>query len=295
MKRRVAFLDVFAARQLEGNGLAVVDDADGVPDRVMHAYARETRLSETTFVQIATEDGADYRNRIWTPGEELPFAGHPTLGTAVAVARWRGADEASFLQQTGAGLQPVEARRDGQTASGEELWRASMLQEPVSFGDELDPAAAMAAVGLEPGDAHPDVPPRIASTGVAHAIAPLADGSALNRVVPDYPAIDRLIGPLDAGPLYVCWWDPDRDAAVSRARAFSRIVEMGEDPATGSAAGPLCAYLAERGVRRELTLSQGSEMGRPSTLVTRMDGERVRVSGAVAPLVDGTIELPDSL
>ena len=294
MKRRVTFLDVFAARPLAGNGLAVVDDADGVPDRVMHAYARETRLSETTFVQAATEDGADYRNRIWTPGEELPFAGHPTLGTAVAVARWRGADEASFVQQIGAGLQPVEARRDGQTASGGELWHASMLQEPVSFGDELDPAAAMAAAGLEPGDAHPDVPPRIASTGVAHAIAPLADGSALDRVVPDYPAIDRLIGPLDAVTLYVCWWDPDRDAAEGRARAFSRIVEMGEDPATGSAAGPLCAYLAERGVREQLTLSQGSEMGRPSTLVTRMDGERVRVSGAVVPLVDGTIELPDS-
>lgn len=289
MKRPVAHLDVFADRPLAGNSLAVVDDADGLADEVMHAYARETRLSETTFVQTATEDGADYRNRIWTPGEELPFAGHPSLGTAVAVARWRGLDEASYVQQTGAGLQPLEVRRDNETPGGGELWRASMLQEPAEFGDEQDTARVMAAVGLDPGDALPDVPPRIVSTGVPHLIAPLADAAALERVAPDYPAIDALISP--AITLYVCWWDAD---GAGRARAFSRIVEMGEDPATGSAVGPLCAYLAERGARDQLTVSQGTEMGRPSTLEARMDGDRVRVSGAVVPLVDGEIELPDS-
>ena len=85
-------------------------DADGVDDETMLAFARETRLSETTFVQTATADGADYRNRIFTVAEEIPFAGHPSLGTAVAVAAARGEHEASYVQQTGAGLQPIDVR-----------------------------------------------------------------------------------------------------------------------------------------------------------------------------------------
>ena len=292
MARPVTFLDVFAERPLAGNGLAVVAGADGLADEVMFAYARETKLSETTFVQAASDGGADYRNRIWTPGEELPFAGHPSLGTAVAVARRRDQDEASLVQQTGAGLQAIEVRRERGPDAGGELWRASMLQEPASFGEELDPAAVMAAVGLEPADAHPEVPPRIVSTGLAHVIAPLTEPGALGRVVPDYPAVDALISPLGAVTLYLSWFSPD---GTARARAFSRIVEMGEDPATGSAAGPLCAYLAERGITEAMTISQGAEMGRPSTIEAAMDGERVRVSGAVVPLLDGEIELPASL
>ncbi len=141
--RRIFFCDVFAERPLVGNGLAVVADADDLSDETMLAFARETRLSETTYVQTATEDGADYRNRIWTPGEELAFAGHPSLGTAVAVARWRGVSEASLTQQTGAGPAPIEVSEQG------ERWRASIALGPTEFGDELDPAAAMAALGLD--------------------------------------------------------------------------------------------------------------------------------------------------
>ena len=166
MSHRVAFLDVFAERPLAGNGLAVVDDADELSDEVMLAFARETRLSETTFVQSATEDGADYLNRIWTPGEELPFAGHPSLGTAVAVARWRDETEASFVQQSAAGLKAMEVAEqpDGR-------WQTSMDQGVTEFGAELDPAVAMAALGLEPSDAHPDLAPVMASTGIFHAFA----------------------------------------------------------------------------------------------------------------------------
>ena len=120
MAHRISWLDVFAEEPLAGNGLAVVADADDVGEQTMLALARETRLSETTFVQSPSAEGADYRNRIWDPHEELPFAGHPSLGTAVAVARWRGLDQASFVQQTGAGLQPVEVGRQNGS------WRASM-------------------------------------------------------------------------------------------------------------------------------------------------------------------------
>ena len=118
-------------------------EADDVDDATMLAFAKETRLVETTFVQ--TSDGADYRNRIWTPAAEIPFAGHPSLGTAVAVALLRGEEEAEYRQQTQAGIQPVSVRRDGDRAY------ASILQEPAQFGAELDPADVTAAIGLRRG------------------------------------------------------------------------------------------------------------------------------------------------
>jgi trans-2,3-dihydro-3-hydroxyanthranilate isomerase len=290
VKRPIAFLDVFAERPLAGNGLAVVDDADDVSDEAMLAFARETRLSETTYVQSADAEEADYRNRIWTPGEELPFAGHPSLGTAVAVARWRGEDRASLTQQTKAGLQAIDVRRDGEAPGGAELWRATMLQAPTEFGPELDVAAVMAAVGLEAADAHPELAPQIVSTGLAHAMAPLADAASLARVEPDYPAIDELLAPHGAVVLYLAWVDPR--SGEGRARSFSRIVALGEDPATGSAVGPLCAYLAERTGKTEITVGQGEEMGRPSVLNAEMEGDQVRVSGAAIPLIEGTVDLP---
>ena len=113
MAHRIAFLDVFAERPLAGNGLAVVHDADGLPDETMLAFARETRLSETTYVQSPGTDGADYRNRIFTVRSEIPFAVHPSLGTAVAVALARGEKEATYVQETKAGLQPIDVRIDG--------------------------------------------------------------------------------------------------------------------------------------------------------------------------------------
>ena len=284
MARRVAFLDVFAERPLAGNGLAVVDDADGLSEEVMLAFARETRLSETTFVQTAGPGGADYRNRIWDMREELPFAGHPSLGTAVAVARWRGLEEAHLVQQTGAGLQPVEVRAEG------ERWSATMLQNEPEFGPELEREAVMAAVGLEAADAHPELPPQVASTGVPLLTAPVAEAGALARALPDWSPIDQLLRPHGAIVLYLAWCEPD--AGRARARSFSGTAEMGEDPATGSAAGTLCAYLAERIGCERLTISQGEEMGRPSIIETEIEGGRSRVGGSVIPLIEGTVELP---
>jgi trans-2,3-dihydro-3-hydroxyanthranilate isomerase len=281
--RRVSFLDVFSERPLAGNGLAVVDGADDVSDEVMLAFALETRLAETTFVQSASDGGADYRNRIWTPTEEVPFAGHPSLGTAVAVARWRGQTEASYTQQTEAGLQPIEVEDRG------EHWRASMLQTEAELGEELDPAATMTAAGLEPGDADPELPPQIASTGLPHAIAPVATAEALERVRPDYEAIDALLTPRGAFNLYLCWCDPE--GTTARARSFAGIASIGEDPATGSAAGPLCAYLHQRRAQQSVSVHQGVEMGRPSLLEASIEGAGVRVAGAVAPLIDGTVLL----
>jgi trans-2,3-dihydro-3-hydroxyanthranilate isomerase len=284
MTHRIAWLDVFAERPLAGNGLAVVDDADGVSDETMLALAQEMGLSETTFVQSSDADGADYRNRIWDLHEELPFAGHPSLGTAVAVARWRGLDEAGFVQETGAGLQPIEVHRENGS------WRASMLQNEAEFGAELDRDAVMTAVGLRAEDAHPELPPQVVSTGMPHVMAPVAAHAALARALPDYPTIFELSEPHGSVVIYLCWVDPDGQTV--NARSFTRTVAMGEDPATGSAAGPLGAYLHKRVGRDRLTIRQGEEMGRPSLLEVEMADGQPRVSGGVIPVIDGEVSLP---
>jgi trans-2,3-dihydro-3-hydroxyanthranilate isomerase len=275
-------LDVFTSVPLEGNAVAVVHDADGLSEDVMGSFARETRLSETCFVQTSTEDGADYRNRIWTVVREIPFAGHPSLGVAVAVARARGEVEVTYVQQTGAGLQPVEVvLRDG-------CARASVLQEPAQFGDELNPAHVMAAVGLLPRDADPERPPQMVSTGLDTLIAPVASNEALSRVVPDFDLIEALSDKEDFN-LYLVHLDRAREAAS--ARMFSRFVMGGEDPATGSAAGPLCAYLAEREDWSRVQISQGVEMGRPSRLFAELENDRVRVGGDVVVVIEGAVSL----
>jgi trans-2,3-dihydro-3-hydroxyanthranilate isomerase len=286
MAHRIAFLDVFAERPLAGNGLAVVDAADGVGDEVMLAFARETRLSETTFVQSPSADGADYRNRIFTVESEIPFAGHPSLGTAVAVAQWRGVSEASFVQQTEAGLQPIEAREGGGR------WRASMLQGAAEFGAEVDPTEAMTAAGLDPARAHPELPPQVVSTGLPTVIVPVSEADALGKASPSFDAIDELFGAEDLPTFYLVWCDPGQSRA--RARMFSKEVPGGEDPATGSAAGPLIAYLAERAGCERVVIAQGEEMGRPSVLEAEIVDGQPRVGGSVIPLIDGTVELPRS-
>jgi trans-2,3-dihydro-3-hydroxyanthranilate isomerase len=274
-------LDVFSDRPLAGNGLAVVHDADAVGDDVMLAFARETRLMETTFVQTATVAEADYRNRIWTVTAEVPFAGHPTLGTALAVALERGDEDVVYHQQTRAGVQPVTVERSGDRAY------ASVLQEPAVTEPELEPAAVLATVGLTAADAHPQLAPQRVSTGLPALITPVRDVAAVARARPDYAAMaaldDRVFN------LYVC--AVDAGAGTAHARSFAGLDE-GEDPATGSAAGPLLAYLNERLGLERVEVAQGVEMGRPSRLVASMEDGRVRVGGDVVVLVTGTVRLP---
>src|SRR5262245_48524493 len=191
MNHRIAWLDVFAERPLAGNGLAVVDNADSISDEIMLAFAKETDLSETTFVQTPEAEGADYRNRIFTVERELPFAGHPSLGTAVAVARWGDQQEASFVQQTDAGLQPIEVREeDGR-------WRAAMIQNEPEFGTELDVEAVMHAVGLNEAEAHQDLAPQVVSTGLPTAIVLVSEASSLGNAKPDFEAIDAALAEAD--------------------------------------------------------------------------------------------------
>ena len=286
---RYTLLDVFTATPLEGNALAVVHDADALDEPAMQAFARETRLSETTFVQRAHVAGADYRNRIWTVERELPFAGHPSLGTAVAVARAEhgsehaAAHEVRYVQQTGAGLQPIDVRLLDAYAA-----RASMLQEPAAHGAELPRSEVVRVLDLTPEHADRRLPPQLVGTGLAQLILPLRDLDALARARPDWPALEGLLRIHGATVLYAAVCDPPNGRARTRAFVSGAV---GEDPATGSAAGPLCAYLAARTGTDALTIEQGIEMGRPSRIEAAMEGERPRVGGDVVVVADGTVHL----
>ena len=282
MARGLTWLDVFCDGPLRGNQLAVVHDADSLGDDRMLAFAKETKLAETTFVQSPTRAGAHYRNRIFNPRQELRFAGHPSLGTAVAVARAAGETAATYVQETVAGLQPIDVRLEGERA------HASMLQEPPEFGPELDPGEVLAAVGLGAEDAHPELPVQVVATGVPQVIAPLG-ADALARARPDYATIEPLLVRHDAVVLYLVDRGPHVDRAL--ARSFTRSALMGEDPATGSAAGPLMAYLHDREGIDRLAIDQGIEMGRPSRLDCSMEDGRPRVGGGVSILIEGPIRL----
>jgi trans-2,3-dihydro-3-hydroxyanthranilate isomerase len=252
----------------------------------MLAFTRETGLSEAAFVQSPTDPAADYRNRIFDPRRELAFAGHPSLGAAVAVAHARGERRARYVQETPAGLQPIEVELDGRPRRA----HASMLQEPAAFGPELAAAGVLGPAGLAPADADPALPAQVVSTGVPQVLAPVRDAAALARVAPDWTAIQALLDAHDAIVLYLAACDPA--AGRARARAFAHSADMGEDPATGSAAGPLAAYLHARADTTELEIHQGEEMGRPSRLECSIEGDRVRVGGGVALVLHGTVALP---
>jgi trans-2,3-dihydro-3-hydroxyanthranilate isomerase len=246
----------------------------------MLAFARETKLSETTFVQSGDAD-CDYVNRIWMMRGELPMAGHPSLGTAVAIAHRRGDTSAEYVQRTGAGLQPVTVELDGRVA------RSSMLQEPAVFRGPVDPATALGAVGLDSSDLHPDLPVESVSTGLPQTLLPLANAGALSRAQPDPARLEALLEQTGSTVLYAFV----ADGATADARSFysspGGIAE--EDPATGSAAGPLMAYLQRHAGLDEVVVTQGVLMGRPSRLDCSVEGERVRVGGEVVVLSTGTI------
>jgi trans-2,3-dihydro-3-hydroxyanthranilate isomerase len=217
---------------------------------------------------------------------EIAFAGHPSLGTAVAVARARGEARATYVQRTQPGDQAIDVELDGLHA------RVSMLQEPPSFGPELDPDDVLGLVGLDGAEADPVLPCQVVSTGVPQVMACVRDAAALRRVLPDYDRIGRLLVEHDAITLYLA--AVDAEAGTARARSFMRTAEMGEDPATGSSVGPLAAHVAARTGAGRLEVSQGAEIGRPSRLVAEVDGDTVRVGGDAVIVAEGTVHLLDT-
>ena len=272
-------VDVFTATPYAGNPLAVVLGADDLPTEALQSIAREFNLSETAFPMAS--DRADYRVRIFTPNGELPFAGHPSIGTAWLLARLGRIPTGSVRQDCGAGILPVEVGPDGATLTG----------GPATVGEPLDPAPLLASVGLAAGDLSGLAPVRSAGAGLPWTYLPVAE-DAVARAVPDWAA---LVPAVSTEGLAVFSWS----AGAAHLRAFT--VEPFEDPATGSAALGLGIYLAASGLVPDGTtayrIAQGAEMGRPSTLegtVTATGGtvEAVTVHGRVVPVATGEITPP---
>ena len=282
---RVPFrlLDVFADAPFSGNQLCVVPDVpEGVDAATMLTLAREIAFSETTFVTAVRDDGYDVR--IFTPDGELPFAGHPTIGTAFLLVS-EGRVSATLVQTSAAGDVPVQVDLAGA--------RATMLQLPPEFGEPIDDRTAVAAgAGLEPGDLVADLPVVAVSTGIPHVMVPVRDEATLRRAQRDASACHAICESVDAESLYLFAVRGDGDVM---ARMFDRFIAIGEDPATGSAAGPLGAYLAVHGLAGmpgRATVAQGEMIGRPSFLSVDVSPHdetwAVRVSGGVFPMGEGT-------
>ena len=279
---RVGFtlVDVFTDVPFAGNQLCVVaappDDLDSA---TMQVLAREIGFSETTYVTAVREGGYDVR--IFTPVSELPFAGHPTLGTAFALARL-GVVPASVVQTSTVGDVPVEVDLGAGTAT--------MRQLPAVFGEPLDDRVAVAAAaGVEPDDLGPG-PIVPVSTGIVHLMVPVGGEDALRGASREDRGCVDVCARAGVESLYLF---AVRGRGDVIARMFDRSAEIGEDPATGSAAGPLGAYLAEHdaaGMPGHMTIAQGAAVGRPSSMevdVARDDAGWVAFVGGGVRIVGG--------
>ncbi len=282
----LTLLDVFAVRPLEGNLLAVIHDAGDVSTETMQTLARRFNLAETSFIQPATDPGATYRHRIFTVSDELPFAGHPSIGTAVAWAHAHGAASAHYVQQTKSGLQELWVERDDRHA------QAKLRQNPVEFGNEIDSAPILVALGLSADDTHPSLPAQVASTGLPTTIVPLAEAGALKRIAVDWPAFRAAMGDgSDATIAHNCYVVAEIAPGHWAARMFAADIPGGEDAATGSAAGPFGAYLHTRLGLPAVSIDQGVEMGSPSRLEVDLT-HGIVLSGSVWLISTGEIDLP---
>lgn len=293
MERRYYTLDVFTTRRFEGNPLAVITDGDGLSDDAMLAVAREMNLSETVFVQKPAEDEALARLRIFTTREELKLAGHPVIGTwfllaALGVVPAQEGD-VHVLQQTGAGVLPVEIRfKDGRPQ------RVTMTQTDATFRPtKLNKKELAGALGLSVKDLDPKLEPEFVSTGIFNLMVPLRNRAALSKIVMNMITLRQLLG--KNGTMAYCFVCGDNGKAFSRGML---PWELYEDAGTGSAAGALGAYLVKHGrlsAAHTLNVLQGEEMGRPCHIEVEVtqNGKKLvpRVSGAAVKVFEGTIQI----
>jgi trans-2,3-dihydro-3-hydroxyanthranilate isomerase len=276
---RFVVADVFTDRPLQGNQLAVFTDAREIPEQLLQPLAKEIGFSETVFVYRPESDG-HARIRIFTPAAELPFAGHPVLGTAFVLAGPLQLVEIRL--ETGGGVIPVRLEReDARITFG---W----MTQPVPTVEQLDRAdELLAALGVEASR----LPVEVYDNGVRHAYVALDSEDEVAALSPDLAALERLeiLGASCFAGSGGRW----------KTRMFAPADGIPEDPATGSAAGPLACHLARHGriaFGDEIEISQGAEIGRPSTLYARVDGtperiERVEVGGSAVVVARGEFRL----
>ncbi|HTS73058.1 MAG TPA: PhzF family phenazine biosynthesis protein [Gaiellaceae bacterium] len=275
---RYVVCDVFTDVPLAGNQLAVFTDAREIPEELLQRLARELNYSETTFVYPPEGDG-HVRMRIFTPVREMPFAGHPTLGTAFVLGGPLQLEELRI--ETARGVVPVRLERDGPRIVFGRMEQPLPSIEPYARADEL-----AAALGVEPR-----LPVVLYDNGVRHVYVDAPSEAAVAELEPDL------------GRIATFGHDCVNCFAGSGTRWKTRMFAPGsgvaEDPATGSAAGPLALHLARHGVigfGEEIEISQGAEIGRPSTLYARVDGSadavvRIEVGGSAVIVARGEFRL----
>lgn len=286
-------VDVFTKAPLEGNPLAVFTDAGGLDGATMQRIAKELNLAETAFLLPATKDGCDVRVRIFTPAKEMMFAGHPTIGSAY-VARTAGfvqADAMNLVLEENVGPVPVRV----ESADDALLW---LRTPPISKGKRFDTAASVRAVGLSTDDLH-GAPCEVWTAGNPTLFIAVRDKETVDRAAADTAAL-RVLYASEEEPMCTFVFAPVAQGAYSRM--FAPDLGVPEDPATGSATGPLAAFMIEYGLAPSTSggsrfiSEQGTKMGRRSELHVRLIGERgadgIEVGGYVAPLTKATMTLP---
>jgi trans-2,3-dihydro-3-hydroxyanthranilate isomerase len=275
---RYVVCDVFTDEPLAGNQLAVFTDAREIPEQLLQRLAKETNFSETTFV-YPPEAGGHVKMRIFTPGNEVPFAGHPTLGTAFVLAGPLQLDEIRI--ETGRGTVPVWLERDGPRIVFGRMQQPLPIVEPFERADELQAAL----------DVTSRLPVEQYDNGIVHVFVTLGSEAEVAALAPDQQRL-AAVGP--AGINCIAG-----SGSRWKSRMFAPSLGIAEDPATGSAAGPLALHLArhgEIGFGEEIEISQGAEIGRPSTLYARVHGsagaiERIEVGGSAVIVARGEFRL----
>jgi trans-2,3-dihydro-3-hydroxyanthranilate isomerase len=277
-------LNVFTAGgdRLSGNPLCVFEDGRGLDDSTMQALARQLNLSETTFVLPARAPGATARVRIFTPAFEMPFAGHPTLGTAHVVRALTGAGDRVTLEMR-AGQVEVRADRD--------RWTLRAARPPVTRVPDAGPDELAAMVGLPPGSVRQ---PLWVDTGAEQLVLPVATPGQVRAASPDPARLERYGRSESMGERMAYLWTPAGDGEVLARFFYLANGEVREDPATGSACANLGGWHVATGAPRPLSLmvSQGAAVGRPSRLGLDVDASGgIFVSGEVVELGRGSFDL----
>ncbi|MCF7804364.1 MAG: PhzF family phenazine biosynthesis protein [Candidatus Marinimicrobia bacterium] len=281
-------VDVFAREQFTGNQLAVFPDAGGLSTEEMQSLALEMNYSETTFITGDMENDGGYPVRIFTPREEVPFAGHPTLGTAFVIHEYVLPDRTHEITlNLKVGQIPVQVEQDPP------LYR--MTQQPPEFGDELDPESLAKVLNIDPGDIETRFPIQSVSTGLPFIIVPLKTLSAVKQSQIDHRHYPGLIRNSETKAILIFAPETLHQGNDLHARVFAEYYGVPEDPATGSANGCLAGYLAKyryfRNPNIDIRVEQGHEIGRPSLLHLRTEltseGIRVQVGGQVIPVARG--------
>jgi trans-2,3-dihydro-3-hydroxyanthranilate isomerase len=297
---RYLHYDVFTDHLFGGNQLAVVLDGRGLSSAVMQAIAKEMNFSETTFVLPADRPDTDVRMRIFTPGDELPMAGHPTIGSTFALARAGVIESGRARFVFGLGIGPVPVTLEWH---GDDLRFAWMTQPNPVFGElRIDPATAAAALSLPPqAVADTDLPVQVVSCGVPFLFVPLTSRRAVDAAGVDGAALAALLKNTggEAKGVFLFSAEAANDGATVYSRMFAPALGVAEDPATGVASGPLGCYLvryrivAPQQAAKMLSL-QGAKMGRPSHIhisIGLTDGaiSSVRVGGESVLAGEGTL------